>query len=111
MNPSLRNTLLIFVDMLLGFWIIFVLPFAWILRDGLGPDSVTTTGITALSRTFMTFYAGPATLLFVSFDLLLRRLGNSDRTTSPKASMISWVAAIVGISAFSLIFVQIIFRS
>jgi hypothetical protein len=59
----------------------------------------------------MTFYAGPATLLFVSFDLLLRRLGNSDRTTSPKASMISWVAAIVGISAFSLIFVQIIFRS
>ncbi len=45
MNPSLRNALLILVDVILGFLVICVLPFAWILRDGLGPDSVGSIGM------------------------------------------------------------------
>lgn len=110
MNSSLRNALLIFVDVTLGFLVICVLPFAWILKDGLGPDMVPTTGVTALWKFFMTFYVGPAILFFGSFDLLLRRIGNPDGTTSRKTSIITWVAAIVAISALSLIFVQIIFR-
>lgn len=110
MNSSLRSALLIFVDVTLGFLIICVLPFAWILKDGLGPDMVPATGVTALWKFFMTFYVGPAILLFASFDLLLRRVRNPDRTASRKASLITWLAAIVAFSALSLIFVQIIFR-
>ncbi len=110
MNSSLRSALLIFVDVTLGFLIIGVLPFAWILKDGLGPDMVPATGVAALWKFFMTFYVGPAILLFGSFDLLLRRVGNPDRTTSQKASIITWVAAVVAFSALSLIFMQIIFR-
>ncbi len=72
MKIKLRNILLVVVDSHLIFAIICVLPFAWILRDGLGPDSVRTSGLTAVKRTFMTFYTGPAILLLVSFDLMLR---------------------------------------
>ena len=38
---------------------IFQFPFAWILRDGLGPDSLETFGFVAASKAFMTFYSGP----------------------------------------------------
>jgi len=34
-------------------------PFAWILRDGLGPDSVETHGLEAVVRALTTFYWGP----------------------------------------------------
>ena len=37
-----------------------VLPFAWILRDGLGPDSTRSYGWEAVVRTWGTFYVGPA---------------------------------------------------
>ncbi len=106
----MRNALLIFVDVTLGFLIICVLPFAWILKDGLGPDMVPSTGISALWRFLMTFYVGPAILLFGSFDILIRRVGEQDRATSKKGTIVSWVAAIIAVSALSLIFVQIVFR-
>jgi len=77
----MRNALLIFVDVTLGFLIICVLPFAWILRNGLGPDMVPATGVSALWRFLMTFYVGPAILLFGSFDILLRRVGGQDRAS------------------------------
>jgi hypothetical protein len=110
MNYSLRNALLIFVDVTLGFLIVCILPFAWILKDGLGPGMVPATGISALWKFFMTFYVGPAILLFGSFDLLLRRVGDQDQVTSKKASIVSWVAAIIAVTALSLIFVNIVFR-
>lgn len=110
MNYSLRNALLIFVDVTLGFLIICVLPFAWILRNGLGPDMVPATGVSALWRFLMTFYVGPAILLFGSFDILLRRVGGQDRASSKKATIVLWVAVIIAVSALSLIFVQIVFR-
>ena len=37
-------------------------PFAWILRDGLGPDSVETHGLEAVARALKTFYWGPILL-------------------------------------------------
>ena len=37
-------------------------PFAWILRDGLGPDSVETHGSEAVVRALRTFYWGPILL-------------------------------------------------
>ena len=46
------------IDGVLFFVIIALVPFAWILRDGLGPESITTTGINAITRTFFTFYSG-----------------------------------------------------
>ncbi|MDB2327384.1 hypothetical protein N9V94_02370 [bacterium] len=110
MNYSLRNALLIFVDVTLGLLIVCVLPFAWILKDGLGPDMVPATGISALWKFFMTFYVGPAILLFGSFDLLLRRVGDQDKVTSKKESIVSWVVAIIAVTALSLIFVNIVFR-
>lgn len=39
--------------------LIGVAPFAWILRDGLGPDSVASSGWAALVRWFWTFWVGP----------------------------------------------------
>ena len=46
------------IDGVLFFVIIALVPFAWILRDGLGPESITSTGINAIIRTFFTFYSG-----------------------------------------------------
>jgi len=47
------------VDAILALAIIALLPFAWLMRDGLGPDSTTSSGLQAISRCFMTFYSGP----------------------------------------------------
>jgi len=44
---------------LLGFAVIVLVPFAWIMRDGLGPSAVESSGFTAFERWFMTFWTGP----------------------------------------------------
>jgi hypothetical protein len=55
----MRKTAQVIVNGLLVFAVTVLVPFAWILRDGMGPDSVTSSGIEAISRCFMTFYSGP----------------------------------------------------
>ncbi|MDB4799597.1 hypothetical protein OAG58_01475, partial [Akkermansiaceae bacterium] len=55
-QAEMRFILLAFVDMTLGFLIICVLPFTWILRDGIGPDSVSTSGLEAVKKCLMAFY-------------------------------------------------------
>jgi len=55
----MRRTIQVLMDSLLVLAIITLLPFAWLMRDGLGPDATSSSGIEALSRCFMTFYAGP----------------------------------------------------
>lgn len=110
MNSSCRSALLAVVDLLLGFLMIAVLPFAWILKDGIGPDSVPTTGFAALGRVLMTFYVGPAILILVSTHLLLKKGTSPGRPKSRKESVITWVAVILAVSALSLILVWIIFR-
>ena len=44
------------------FLVLFMGPFAWLLRDGLGPDSTTSSGWSAIVRMFWCFYWGPITL-------------------------------------------------
>lgn len=43
--------------------VLFLGPLAWLLRDGLGPDSTTSSGWQAITRMFWCLYWGPATLL------------------------------------------------
>ena len=105
----MRNVFLVIVDVVLGFFLLCVLPFAFLLRDGLGPDSVTTAGISALTKTLMTFYVGPVILLFVSFDLLLRRFGKRESAPATGTSTITWVASITGAIGLSWIIVHLVF--
>lgn len=49
---------------------IFLSFFAWILRDGLGPEAVESGGVEALSRWFWCFYSGPALLLCIVANVL-----------------------------------------
>lgn len=53
--------LLILVHAALLCWI-FLAPFAWILRDGLGPDAVDSRGWEALRRSFNCMGWGPILL-------------------------------------------------
>lgn len=46
--------------------IVLLAPFAWILRDGLGPDATESFGLRALQRAFMTFYWGPIAIMLVA---------------------------------------------
>jgi hypothetical protein len=48
---------------LLVFWLTCIGPFAWLLRDGLGPRAVDSHGWAALGRFLMTFYWGPVAVL------------------------------------------------
>tara|TARA_B100000953_G_scaffold293321_1_gene281683 strand:- start:668 stop:943 length:276 start_codon:yes stop_codon:yes gene_type:complete len=47
------------------------LPIAWIIRDGLGPSSVESTGYEAILRCFKTFYVGPILILLGVLKLSL----------------------------------------
>jgi len=99
METKLRYVLLMTVDSLLFFAIFTVLPFAWILRDGLGPDSVSSAGLAAISRTFMTFYVGPAILLLVSADVLIRGRGGADNSLVSRKAFIIPVILILILTA------------
>lgn len=43
--------------------VLMLTPLAWILRDGLGPSAVDSTGLNAAQRMFWCFYWGPVTLI------------------------------------------------
>jgi len=47
-------------------------PFAWILRDGLGPDSVESHGLEAVVRALTTFYWGPILLALAAASWLCK---------------------------------------
>jgi len=51
--------------------IILVAPFAWIMRDGLGPDSRASNGFDALWNWFTCLFWGPAFLLLLASQLLI----------------------------------------
>jgi hypothetical protein len=53
---------------------LLALPLCWILRDGLGPDAVTSAGLDAIIHTFWTFSIGPILSISVIFSILLRVL-------------------------------------
>ena len=60
------------VDALLVLVLVGLVPFAWILRDGLGPDSSASSGLDAVSRCFMTFYSGPILIVLALSSAILR---------------------------------------
>jgi hypothetical protein len=95
-----RTILLVLVDSLLIFMITCVSPFAWILKDGIGPDSVTTTGLEALKEFLMTFYLGPIVLLLGIFEFLLRRAASPEKQHTKQTTMTLWF---IGITIFSLL--------
>lgn len=109
-HDEMRFMLLALVDLILGLLIICILPFAWILKDGIGPDSVTTTGLEAVWKCLMSFYVGPAILLFGFLDQLLRIGVPADKPRSKKAFIILWLVATTLLSLFSLLMLLIFFR-
>ena len=109
-HDEMRFMLLALVDLILGLLIICVLPFAWILKDGIGPDSVSTTGLDAVWKCFMSFYVGPAILLFVFFDQILRIGVPTHNPKSKRGSIILWLVATTLLSLFSLLILLIFFR-
>jgi len=52
--------------------LIMTSPFAWLMRDGLGPDATTSYGFDAISKFFITFYWGPAFLGLAILSALIR---------------------------------------
>ncbi len=56
---------------LLAFWLVGIGPLCWILRDGLGPNSVESSGWHALIRFNLTFFWGPVALLLAGFVVLV----------------------------------------
>lgn len=98
MKPLVRTTLLVTVECFLGFILVCVLPFAWIMRDGLGPDSVTTTGLAALGRTLTSFYIGPVLLLLILGDVWIRtRPVEKVATDEPVGAKRGWVIVVVAL--------------
>lgn len=70
------------------FWAVLVIgfPLAWILRDGLGPGAVESSGVEAVKRSLGTFYFGPvvASLAILAFGV--RLFGNKAKSTEGNAS-------------------------
>jgi hypothetical protein len=49
--------------MLTGLFLLLLLlglPFAWLMRDGMGPGAVESSGMAAVVKCLKTFYIGPA---------------------------------------------------
>lgn len=108
MNQSLLKALLFSVDLLLVFLILCVLPFAWILRDGLGTDSAQSTGMVMIGKTFMTFHVGPVIISLLFFDRLIRRYMSKDIVLHPRLlfPLISIGLALLAVLSFAVIAVM-----
>jgi len=76
----MRSIIQILVDALLIFTVIALVPFAWILRDGLGPDATTSSGIQAVWRCLLTFYSGPILAGLTVLAIACHRTGKKKRT-------------------------------
>lgn len=53
---------------------IFCFPFIWVIRDGLGPGMTESSGLEAISKTLMTFYAGPLVGVLTIMALVLESI-------------------------------------
>lgn len=57
--------------LLIDVLIVLLLPFAWILRDGLGPSAQTSYGLLALFRTLMIFRFWSLIAISITLHLLI----------------------------------------
>lgn len=83
-------------------WLTFA-PIAWIMRDGMGPDSVTSEGLAAIQRALFTFYYGPIALALLLANLLVQRRIKDTERGSVSNAMIGIFAALI-LSAFLFVF-------
>jgi len=60
----MRSVLTTLVNAALLVWLLLG-PLCWILRDGLGPNSVDSSGWQAIWRFLLTFYWGPICLVLL----------------------------------------------
>ena len=58
---------------------ILIIPFAWIMRDGLGPGSTTSSGFNAISKCFMTFYSGPILIGLLALSFWVKKKKGPDK--------------------------------
>ena len=58
---------------------VLFIPFAWILRDGLGPDTAESSGFNAVYRCFMTFYLGPILIGLLALSFWVRKKNVPDK--------------------------------
>lgn len=67
---AVRDFLILSIPSFLQFcillWVVAIGPFCWIMRDGLGPDSVESHGAHAVVRFLGTFYWGPVLLVLLA---------------------------------------------
>ena len=56
--------------------------FAWILRDGLGPEAAESANIEAVKRFFWAWYGGPVMLALCGSQLLLSRQAAKTRVVN-----------------------------
>src|SRR5260221_1365241 len=72
-SDRVRHFLTALGDAALVFWILAAGPLCWILRDGLGPNSVESAGSDALVRFLMTFWWAPILAILAVFRLMVLR--------------------------------------
>jgi hypothetical protein len=68
----MRESLQTLVDALLVIALIALVPFAWLMRDGLGPNAVASSGLHAMVRCFVTFYSGPVVIALAVMSVVCR---------------------------------------
>lgn len=71
-------------------------PLAWILRDGLGPDSgPPSTGLTAIQRTCITLGWGPTLLALALANLLHAKFATTLLTTTTRTTGLLIAASLI----------------
>ena len=81
----MRRATVAVLDSILLVWALAVGPLCWLLRDGLGPDSIDSHGTHAVARFLLTFYWGPTLVVLVALRLILQRREAGRRPGAPNA--------------------------
>lgn len=81
-------------------------PLVWIMRDGMGPDSVTSEGLEAVQRAFTAFNYGPIAIALLLANLLVQRRIRGTDKGSLSFAMIGIFTVIILSAASSVFFSQ-----
>ena len=110
MKTTAARVTLVFIDALLLIALVGLAPFAWILRDGLGPDAVASDGIKALVRASMAFYTGPAILLLGGLRCLVHHITRKEgNRVVGRGSPFRTVGVVLLVGALSALFIGLIY--
>jgi hypothetical protein len=75
----MKRILILVADAAVGFAVLALAPFAWLMRDGLGPDAVESSGVAAIGRWFWTFSTGPILIGLGVAAVALHMSGNREK--------------------------------